>query len=297
MANTLITPQVLARNALATLYNALVLAGLVHRDYDADFSGKVGDTITVRIPTTFTAEEYDRSAGITIQNATESSFTVELDTLLDVSFSVTSEEMTLEIDDFRGRLLAPAMEAIAQDADGRLAEALADQARSSGYLADGTTQARDAYRESRAIMGRNKLPLTDRYAVLSPEAVSEILDDDVLVKSNEAGTTDALRNADIGRIFGYGNYESQVLGFGSGTRGEVDGIAFHRDAVTLVSRTLEAPDGAAFVAVEGYKGLGLRVVKDYDIDKKQDVVSVDTLIGITDVRDNAAVELEFGQGS
>jgi hypothetical protein len=299
MPNTFITPTMIARSALATLYNTIVLAGLVHRDYDADFSGKVGDTITVRVPAVFTAQEFDRTAGIDIQNATETDFDVELDTLLDVSFAVTAEDLTLELDDFETRLLTPAMEAHAQDIDGRLAEALIDQARASGYLESGTSAPRDAYRGARKVLGRNKIPLTNRYAVLSPEAVSEILDDDVLVKANESGSTEGLRNAQIGRIFGFDNYETQTIGFGSGTKGEADGIAFHRDAVTLVSRTLERPMGVAEnqVAIESYKGLGLRVVKDYDINKKQDVVSVDILIGVTDVRANAAVELEFAQGS
>lgn len=299
MPNTFITPTMIARTALATLYNTIVLAGLVHRDYDADFSGKVGDTITVRVPAVFTAQEFDRTAGIDIQDATETDFDVELDTLLDVSFAVTTEDLTLELDDFETRLLTPAMEAHAQDIDGRLAEALIDQARSSGYLESGTSAPRDAYRGARKVLGRNKIPLTNRYAVLSPEAVSEILDDEVLVKVNESGSTDGLRNAQIGRVFGFDNYETQTIGYGSGTKGEADGVAFHRDAVTLVSRTLERPMGVAEnqVAIESYKGLGLRVVKDYDINKKQDVVSVDILIGVTDVRDNAAVELEFAQGS
>ena len=51
------------------------------------------------------------------------------------------------------------------------------------------------------------------------------------------------------------------------------------------------------VLSEGYKGLGIRVVKDYDITYKQDVVSFDFLYGIETLRKQFAVQLSFGLGS
>lgn len=307
MANTFITPSVIAPRALATLYNNLTLAALVYRDYDEAFDGKVGDVVAVKIPATFTAQEF--TSAITVQNATETSLNITLDTHLDVSFAVTAKDLTLELADFDEQLLMPAMEAIAQDIDGRLAEALVDQASTAGnhtsspitgaYLADGTTNPNAAFRDARRILTRNKHGMSQRYAVLSPEAVADALSDDLIVTANQSGSTDALREGNIGRLFGFDTFESQVLGLGSGDKGQADGVAFHRDAVALTSRTLALPMGvgAGQAAVANYKGLGLRVVKDYDIDAKQDVVSVDTLIGVDNLRSDAAVELDFGQGS
>lgn len=303
MAHTLITPTVVAKRALAYLYNTTVLAGLVSRDFDSEFAGKQGDTINVRTPATFVANEFDRGTGIVLQDATETSFPLQLDTLLDVSFPITAEDLTLQIDDFSGRFLVPAMEAIVQDVDGRLAEAAVDAANGAGGggVVDGTTTPNLAYRDARAIMSRAKMPLTERYALLSPEAVSDVLGDDLLVKANESGSTDALRNANIGRVFGIENYESQVLGYGPNDKGQADGVAFHRSSLVLASRTLEKPMGVADsqVAVESYKGLGLRVVKSYDVTYKQDIISVDFLIGVKAVpgRVGGIVELNFGQGS
>src|SRR4051812_7712693 len=116
MANTFITPDVVAPRALATLYNTIVLAGLVYRDYDPVFDGHVGDTITIRTPATFTAQEF--TSTISVQNATEGSQTLVLDKHIDVSFAVTSKDMALELSNFDEQLLKPAMEAIAQDIDG-----------------------------------------------------------------------------------------------------------------------------------------------------------------------------------
>lgn len=299
MPNTFLTPQVIARAALANLYNQLALGALVFRNYDADFTGKVGNTITVKTPPVFEALEYVRADGITIQDADETSIDVTLDTILDVSFEVTSEEMTLEIVDFEETLLMPAMEAIAQGVEARLAEQLITQARAHtpDYLASGVSSPPAAFREARALLTRNKLPFSQRYALLSPEAVSDVLGDDLFVTANESGSTQGLREANVGRAFGFDTYESQVLGYGPGLRGEADGVAFHRDAVALVSRTLALPSGAKGAAIASYKGLGVRVVYDYDMDRKSDVVSVDTLIGVQDIRPNAAVELEFNNGS
>src|ERR1044071_6875187 len=120
MPNTFLTPNVIATQALANLYETTVMAQLVYRNYEADFQGRVGDTITVRKPPTFTAREYNRADGITIQDASESGIPVTLNHFADVSFAVTSEEMTLAIPEFNDRLLNPAMEAIAQKVDADL---------------------------------------------------------------------------------------------------------------------------------------------------------------------------------
>ena len=302
---TLITPSVIARAALPTLYNTALLLPLVNRDYDSEFTGKQGDTITVRTPASFTVKEFNRATGIELQDPTEGSFTVVLDKLLDVSFPITSEELTLELDRFEERLLNPALEAFAQDIDGRLAEKIVDAANEAGgggvVTATGTSlgERHKAFRESRRKLSRNKLPFTERYVVLSPEAVEAVTSDQLVLQANTAGSTLALREGSVGRMSGFDTYESQVFGSGAGDRGEADGVAFHRSAVAAVTRTLDRPMGVApnQVAVENYKGLGLRVVKDYDVDKKQDVISIDTLFGTSTIRKQAAIELSFGQGS
>mgnify|MGYP000572836972 CR=1 FL=1 len=47
MGNTLLTPSIIAREALMVLRNNAVMAKLVHRDYSNEFVAGVGDTITV----------------------------------------------------------------------------------------------------------------------------------------------------------------------------------------------------------------------------------------------------------
>lgn len=117
MANTFLTPSIIAKAALATLYETCVMAQLVHRDYEQEFVSRVGDTISVRKPAVFQANEFNRAQGIQIQNASEGSVPITLNHFSDVSFAVTAEELTLEIEDFGTQLLNPAMEAISQKID------------------------------------------------------------------------------------------------------------------------------------------------------------------------------------
>lgn len=304
MANTFLTPTVIARQALATLYNTIVLAQLVWRDFDDEFQ-KIGRTVNVRRPAVFESEKFNRADGTTAQNIDETEVPIELDTIRNVTVAVTDEEMTLDILDFNEQVLAPMMEAIAQDVDGDLAEKLIETAREAGQIATitqnqkGELAANTVYNKAREILTRNKFPKSNRNAAISPEGTTSVLTDLLLVAANEAGTTDALREAEIGKIYGINSYETQEFGDGEGDKGEADGVAFHQTAVTLACRPLVEPKGVASnqVAVETFKSLSLRTVYQYNGEKKQDEVSVDTLYGIAVTRESGAVELDFGQGS
>lgn len=300
-ANAFITPTMVARVGLATLYNNLVLAGLVWRDFDDSFAGKVGDTVNVRKPPVFTSQTFNRANGIVIQDAQESSVPVQLNTIADVSFAVTAEDLTLRIDDFRTRLLTPALNAVVVAIDTALANALCAAATGTngGGTVTMTTVGSDAMVKAREKLTRNKLPVTNRAAVLSPEATSAALSDPLFVQAQQAGTTDALRNANVGRAFGIDTYESGTFGYGPGAAGQADGVAFHQSAVALVSRPLQQPQGVApnMYAIENFMGLSLRVVYGYDIKYKQDLVSVDMLYGTQALRPEGAVITNFGKGS
>lgn len=117
MANQLLTVDVIAREAIATLYETTVMAGLVHRDYEGDFTGNSGDTITIRKPAVFQVNEFNRQTGIVLQDVTEGSTSLTLNKIPDVSFAVTSEDWSMRITDFSEQFLQPAMEAISQYTD------------------------------------------------------------------------------------------------------------------------------------------------------------------------------------
>lgn len=297
-ANDFITPDIIARLAYANLYAQTVMAQLVYRDFDSDFAGAVGDTITVRKPAVFQANSYNRAAGITVQDATENSFTVTLDTLLDVSFAVTAEQLTLDIAAFNEQLIVPATKALMEAIDAKLLSLRSDITQEVGY---GTTEAWSDPRsliDARTVLTKNKVPSTDRYAVTGPTTAGEWLKDQLFINADQRGDTDGLREASIGRKFGFDTYESQNVGEPKAAGAQVTGdptteenLAFHRSAFALVARTLALPKGKGpdAAAVFGDEGFGVRVVFDYDINKKQDVCSLDVLVGAKTLDANRAV--------
>ncbi|WP_440063791.1 P22 phage major capsid protein family protein [Streptosporangium sp. OZ121] len=303
MANNFLTPSVIARAALATLYETCVMAQLVHRDYDEDFAAKIGDTVNVRKPAVFQAKEFNREVGIEIQNATETGIPVTLNHFADVSFAVTSEDLTLRIEDFGTQLLNPAMEAIAQKIDRdilSLRDDITQEVGVTGQFAGNPvgvnvfahSNPRSAI-DARRVLNQRNVPSADRYLVVGPEIEAQWLGDPLFHSAETRGDTDGLREANLGRrVFGHEAYQTQNIYtpaqvIGNSTT-EV-GVSFHRTAFALVTRPLVLPQGAANAAVASYKGFGLRVVMDYDIDQKQDVVSVDCLYGTKTIDANRAV--------
>lgn len=209
MSNTLITPSVVAREALMRLYANAVTANLVHRDFSTEFVAKVGDTVTVRKPATFTAQEFVTTT--TTQDATESSVAVKLDHHLDVTFAVTSKELSLELVDFSNQLIAPAVEAIAQKIDQLLLGLYVDVPYESGTA--GTTPSAVAdITQARKILGDNFAPLTQRSAVIGTAAEDKFLQLATFHQAEHVGDNGtALREASIGRKFGLDFFVDQNL--------------------------------------------------------------------------------------
>jgi len=285
MANTLLTPSIIARASIATLYATTQMANLVYRDYEGDFDGQVGNTVTIRKPAVFTANVFSRPTGTVLQDVTETSTSVTLDTLLDVSFAVTAEDWAMKIQDFQAQFLAPAMEAFNQKIDQMLLGlsvdvttlvplALADQTarNSSLQLVDAGKALNDA-----------KVPLAGRSAVMGTFKIAQMVRDPLFTNAAYSGSTQGLTEASIGRKFGFDNYMSQ-------NEATTLGLAFHKNAFSLVTRTLPVPRGVAATqaAVAEYKGLGLRVIYAYNSTLKQDVISMDLLCGVKTLQPTAA---------
>ena len=265
MANTILTPEVIAREALMVLRNNAVMPKLVHRDYSDEFVGAVGDTITVRKPATFTANEFTGS--IQVQDATETGVPVVMDKHLDVSFAVTSKQMTMDIADFSAQLLVPAMQAFADKVDQYI---IAEAKKGGTFEVEGEITTDDVV-DARRVLNSNAAPLANRYFVCGPDAEASLLKSELFVSAEKVGDNGtALREASLGRKFGFDCYVDQNLD---------NAIAFHKNGVALVTRPLALPQGAAKAAIVNYDGFGLRVVYGYDINTKQDTISIDMLCG------------------
>ena len=274
MPNTILTPDIIAREALMVLRNNAVMANLVHRDYSDEFAA-VGDTITIRKPATFTANEYNGSS-ITVQDATETGVPVTIDKHLDVSFAVTSKEMALDIADFSKQFLVPAMQAFADKVDKYLI-GLEASATNRVPHASGDIAPKDMI-AARKHLTQNAAPLADRRFVVGATAEADLLNSELFVSADKVGDEGtALREASLGRKFGMDCYVDQNV---DKADGYTPSIAFHKNAMALVTRPLALPQGAAKAAIVNYDGFGLRVVYGYDMNTKKDTVSIDMICGV-----------------
>lgn len=270
MANTFLTPDIIAREALMVLRNNAVMANLVHRDYSDEFVAGVGDTVTIRKPAKFQANEFNGS--LTVQDATEGSVSVTLNKHLDVSFAVTSKQMTLDIKDFSQQLLVPAMQAFADKIDSYLL-GLASSVTNEVSYTSGTDNIRTKLVDARKYLTAAAAPMTDRRFVYGSDIEADLLKTDLFLAADKVGDEGtALREASLGRKFGLDFYVDQNVGS--------DNLVFHKNAFALVTRQLELPLGNANASIVNYDGFGLRVVYGYDMDKKTDTISIDMLCGV-----------------
>lgn len=291
MANTFITPDVIAKQALASLSETLVMKPLIYTDLTSEFAkAKVGDTINIRKPAKFTAKKFDRAKGIEIQDATEESVPMKLDQYLDVSFTVTSEEAALSIEDFDERLLTPAMQAIALGIDSSILTLRDKVKQSVGEKVNYEWDKPEALIDAGRVLDEKLVPQADRRAVVGPEVKAYWLNSKTLKQWDKSNSTEALKNAALSEnLFGFQTYTTNNIK--STSLKEKAGLAFHKNAIAFASAPLDVPAGA-YGHVETYEGISLRVVQQYDITKKTTVVSVDTLFGVELLDPNQAVLLK-----
>lgn len=114
MANTLITPSLIAKEALMQLENNLVMGNRVHREYRKEFSGGQGDTVSIRKPVKFyTADGATRVN----QDVEEKTTSITVDQRKHVSWKFSTQDLTLSVEEYSERYIKPAMITLANTVD------------------------------------------------------------------------------------------------------------------------------------------------------------------------------------
>lgn len=254
MANTLLTPQIIANEALMVLTNNLVMANLVHRDYSNEFVN-VGDTITVRKPAKFVAKNF--TGTVSAQDITEGSVTVKMDRFRDITVPITSKELTLDIKDFSAQVVTPAMQSLAEAIDSDLvAVALSSGAAANAVTGDGTATTPVDIAKAAKALDVQGVPVANRNAVLSPTHKYRYLTGN-MANAAYSGDVQALREASLGKLFGFDTYMDQacpsVANTGSATAFKVTATAGATSVAlsSLSAATATVKAGDAFI-IDGY---------------------------------------------
>lgn len=168
MANELLTTQLIANEALLQLKNNLVMAKLVHRDYEDTFE-KEGATIRVRRPVRYSVRTNMTSSA---EDVKEGNVSVSLDKVAGVDFGFTSTELTLDIERFSERYLTPGVMEIAHKIDRDIAQMyryVSNWAwRATNPSATTRIDSFDDYAAGPERLDENAVPVSDRSGVLAP---------------------------------------------------------------------------------------------------------------------------------
>ncbi|WP_026887717.1 P22 phage major capsid protein family protein [Clostridium beijerinckii] len=205
MANTFLTCQQIAREALLRLQSNMVMGGLVYTDYSKEFKEQ-GDTIQIRKPATFIADEFGGT--INLQDVGEKNVLVSLDKIADVSVEVGSKELTLNVSDFGAQILDGATLAIAEKMDQDLC-GLYKQVPYYAGVGGTTPSSLTDISNVMLVLNNNRVPMSNRVAVFDPYAQAKLVTIDSIARADASGSTAALREASIGRILGFDTYMDQ----------------------------------------------------------------------------------------
>ena len=293
IANTFMTPDVIAREALLILENNIVSPQVMSTSAVGDFTGaKVGDTIRVRRPAFFGVDEFGRTSSsqsttIKIQDAVENSVNLQIEKHFDVSFEVSSKELTLAVDDFNERLLKPAMSALAQKIDEYALSKIADlgglQGPSTTYAAPATLPEVAAIVEK---MNNQMIPMENRKLLVSPSMQSALYAIDAFVRADIRGGafTSPVQEASLGRFMGLDTMMTQML-----PKHSAMGSAASTGSTDAVYATsAAATEGATSININAGPAGTLTL-------KKGDTLSIDYADGVT--RDHVVTNTSIAFGS
>jgi len=177
MGNSLLTISMITKESARILKNNLGFAKSVNRQYDDSFArsgAKIGSVINIRKPVRYTTTV---GPALNIQDITDQSVALTLNTQAHVDFMFSSKDLELSVDEFSGRYLMPAVNALCNkiDYDGLT---LVNQAVSNYVGTPGTTPATNLIAlQARQKLLENACPVDDNIsACVNPAAEASIVD-------------------------------------------------------------------------------------------------------------------------
>lgn len=279
MANDFYTPTQAAEVVGALAAEDAFLSALVSRNYEADLmgGGKGGAPVYIKQPTALVARERDIddiTTDIVMDEIAESGVTVNLDRKHDYSAVPLSEaDLTLNLQDYARQVLKPQAEGIVDQLEHKVAAKLLGVPVTDIGTTYDPANPLPYFTQLRKTLRKNGVPLSGINVVAGAEVYANLLDAEVLTDASQSGSTEALREGQVGRLRGMTVVESLRVP-------DTEIVIFHRDAVTLVTRAPVVPQGAKFGATTNEKGFSLRYLRDYLAEKTVERSLVSTFSGV-----------------
>ena len=292
MANALFTPTQAAQATLASLRWLTTLPRTVRQDFSNEFVAGRGQTVNVKGPISagtakvYTKAKRDAREAIEFNELKQAWFPVKLEDQLYNAVRLPDDFATFTLQNATQEVFKPQAESVVDQIAAPLVtqmSAVATDASIAQIAQDGSNF-RKVLIQARKVLNDRKIPAADRFFAVGSSGEAAALSDELLQKANESGTTETLRNATIGRLFGFTIVTDPALA-------EDYGVAYHRDAFAHVTRPSRNPDGAAKSASVAQDGFALRWIEHYNPSQLEDQSVVDTFFGAATLDAKRAVSV------
>jgi len=255
MANTLLTPTAVTREALRILHQKLNFVGSINRQYDDSFAqsgAKIGDSLKIRLPNEYTVRT---GRVMDVQDTQETSVTLQVATQRGVDMSFSSADLTLSLDDFSKRVLEPAVSVLAASIEADAISMYQDVAQSVWNGGAANTLALVA--KGRAILQNSLAPMSDRSANLNVQDMADIVAGGAAIFNPNAEISKQYKEGFVGRQGGFDYMENTL--FPPHTRGNANtayvcntstGITSGTATITLSAGTGTIKKGDVFTIAD-----------------------------------------------
>lgn len=245
MPNSLLTINMITREALRVLHQKLNFVGSINREYDSSFAkdgAKIGDTLRIRLP-----NQYVTRTGPTLSANTdteERQVSLQVATQRGVDLNFQSTELTLSLDDFSSRILEPAMAQLAASIEADALTMYQDVSQSNWNGGSAATLARVL--QGRKLMQDSLAPLNDRTALLNTQDNVDLVDSLKGLFQDSTNISKQYREGYMGRTAGFDFAENTLLP--RHTRGAANAAYTTSTLVAVLPVTSTTPVSAITVA-------------------------------------------------
>ena len=209
MANSLLTPSVITKEALAILHQKLNFVGSIDRQYDSQYAksgAKIGNDLKIRLPNQFSVRT---GATLSSQDVTENSVTLSVATQKGVDFTFSSEELSLHIDEFKNRYIEPAMAVLASNIE---SDAFSMSKDVYNFVAgQGSANTFSNITQAQKQLTLGLAPYGDRIYMHDPQSVVDMLADTKGLFQDSGQIAKQYKEGMLGRIAGFDHYENTLV--------------------------------------------------------------------------------------
>jgi len=204
-------PEVIAQESLMILENEMVMAHLVHRDYE-DLVARMGQTVNAHRPAKFTANRKALRDSVVVQAAQVDTVPVTLNQHWETSFMIADGEESMTFPDLVQYFLKPAVQSIAQAIDEFLCSQLY-RFIANGVGKLGTDATKSTVISAREALNALAVPLDGQRNLVVPPAIEgHLLNVADFVNANTRGDDgSALRTGHMGQLLGFETFMSQNM--------------------------------------------------------------------------------------